>query len=255
MADKRAYFKLDVGYFTNPKIAGILAESPTAVILHIESIAYAAQHLTDGLVPQSLVMRLVGAEDSDAQLLLDAEVWVKVKAPGQIAVRDYLEHQRSAAEAKALSEAGRKAAASRWQSDSDADGTADGNADRMRNPMPREKEREREKNTAADAAFETFWAAYPKKIGKGQAVKAWRSASKRANTAAILSGLDAARATWAAARTETKFIPNPSTWLNGDRWADEIAPSAPTDGEWVAPPPKDWDLIRAAAQAEKRANG
>lgn len=245
MADKRAYFKLDVGYLTNPKVAAVLAESPTAVILHIESIAYSAQHLTDGIVPKALVMRMVGAEDSDADLLIESGMWIKAGA-GRIEVRDYLEHQRSAAEAKKLSEAGRKAAESRWQSDSDTDG----NADRMRNPMPREKERERDNNTVADAAFDTFWAAYPKKVGKGQAVKAWKSAAKRADTATILTGLKAACATWRAARTEAKFIPNPTTWLNGDRWADEIDTPA-VENEWVAPPPQDWEAIRAAARAEK----
>lgn len=143
MADKRAYFKTDVGYFTNPKIALVLAESPTAVILHLESIAYAAQHLTDGIVPAQLVQRLVGATAEDAALLTDAGLWLDA-GKGKVEIRDYLEHQRSAAEAKKLSDAGRKAAASRWQSESDADSSTDGNADRMRNPMPREREREKE---------------------------------------------------------------------------------------------------------------
>ena len=144
MADKRAYFKVDVGYFTNPKVATILAQSPIAAILHLESIAYAAQHLTDGKVPKILAMRLVGATDDDAALLMEAGVWLPTDQAGVIEVKDYLEHQRSAAEVKKLSEAGRKAATSRWQSDSDADG----NAGRMRNPMPREKEREREEKPA-----------------------------------------------------------------------------------------------------------
>lgn len=223
MADKRAYFKMDVGYLTNPKIAGLLAESPTAVILHIESIAYAAQHLTDGIVPKALVMRMVGAEESDAQLLIDAGVWIPTMAAGRIEVHDYLEHQRSATDAKALSDAGRKAAATRWQSDSDADGNADGNADRMRNPMPREREREKDKNTpsaGADEAFAAFWAAYPRKIGKAQAIKAWKAATKSAAPDVIMAGLAAHLPAWAA--TDPKFIPHATTWLNGERWTDEI---------------------------------
>lgn len=222
MADKRAYFKVDVGYFTNPKVALVLSESPLAVVLHLESVAYAAQHLTDGIVPKSLVCRLVGAGEDEATRLLDAGLWLATPMTGQVEVHDYLEHQRSAADAKKLSDAGRKAAETRWQSDSDTDG----NADRMRNPMPRERERERENNTTASAdaaaAFEAFWSRYPKKEGKGAAVKAWKAATKKAEPSAILAGLDARIASWSAASTERKFIPLPTTWLNQERWTDEI---------------------------------
>jgi len=147
MADKRAYFKVDVGYFTNPKVAAVLADSPTAIILHLESVAYSAQHLTDGIVPAALVQRLVGATADDAALLIETGMWLD-RGKGKIEVHDYLEHQRSAAEAKKLSDAGRKAAASRWDSESQADRIADGTADAVQNPMPREKERERDTTTA-----------------------------------------------------------------------------------------------------------
>jgi hypothetical protein len=143
VADKRAYYKTDVGYFTNPKIAALLAESPLAVILHLGSIAYSAQHLTDGIVPALLVQRLIGAEASDAELLLNAGLWIE-RGQGNVEIKDYLEHQRSAADAKKLSDAGRKGAASRWQSESDADGIADP----KRTPMAREKEREKEDKAA-----------------------------------------------------------------------------------------------------------
>lgn len=218
MADKRAYFKTDVGYFTNPKVVSLLLRSPLAVILHLESIAYSAQHLTDGIVPGELVKRLVGADDEDSSMLIDAGMWID-RGDGDIEVHDYLEHQRSAAEVKKLSDAGRKAAESRWQSDSDADG----NANRMRNPMPREKEREKENNnTSADAEFDRFWSLYPRRAGKGQAVKAWRSAVKRTGNADLILTAVADHADhWRKAKTERKFIPLPATWLNGERWTDE----------------------------------
>lgn len=216
MADKRAYFRVDVGYFTNPKVALILSESPTAVVLHLESIAYASQHLTDGIVPKSLVMRLVGATDDDAALLIESGMWLSTIKPGEVAVRDYLEHQRSAAEAKKLSDAGRKAAESRWQSESDTDG----NADRMQNPMPREREREKEQTSAAFAAW---WAIYPKKVGKGQAAKAYRTAAKKTSTDNLAESL-LKQLPWFAAQVkpEGDFRPQAATWLNGERWDDDI---------------------------------
>lgn len=67
--------------------------------------------------------------------------------------------------------------------------------------------------------FDEFWSTYPRRIGRGQAVKAWKTATKKAEPDAILT----AAASFAAASqsTELKFIPHPSTWLNGERWADE----------------------------------
>jgi hypothetical protein len=223
MADKRAYFKVDVGYFTNPKVAVVMAESTMAIILHLESIAYAAQHLTDGLVPIALIRRLVGAEDSDATLLFDSGLWDATGRRGFAQVHHYLEHQRSADTAKQLSDAGRKGAAGRWQkSDSDADGIDDG----MRTPMPRKKEREKEDT---DASFDAWWAIYPKKVGKGQALKAYRAASKKTTTDNLAASLQK-QLPWFAAQVKPDgdFRPQASTWLNGERWGDELdTPAGP----------------------------
>lgn len=73
--------------------------------------------------------------------------------------------------------------------------------------------------------FEAFWTRYPKKEGKGAAVKAWRAASKKAETSEILAGLNARIAAWSASNTERKFIPLPATWLNQERWTDVIEPA------------------------------
>jgi hypothetical protein len=72
----------------------------------------------------------------------------------------------------------------------------------------------------SDAGFDEFWSRYPRKIGKGTAVKAWKAAAKKADADAILSGLDAHLPIWA--KTEAKFIPHAATWLNGERWTDEV---------------------------------
>ena len=80
------------------------------------------------------------------------------------------------------------------------------------------------KDTAAAAAepetFAAWWDDYPKKIGKGQAVKAYKAALKKADADMILAGLRRHLPLWE--RTERQFIPNPSTWLNGERWDDEV---------------------------------
>lgn len=103
-------------------------------------------------------------------------------------------------------------------------------------------------SASADGGFTEFWATYPRKVSKPDAERAWAKATKAADPAEIIAGLTAYLPKWA--NTEAKFIPHPATWLNGHRWTDELD-ATPTGGEWSAPPPQDWEAIRAAAQAEK----
>jgi len=67
--------------------------------------------------------------------------------------------------------------------------------------------------------FEEFYQAYPRKIAKAQAVKAWNRI-RDVPAATIMAGLEHAKAEWSKSQTERKFIPFPATWLNGRRWED-----------------------------------
>lgn len=69
--------------------------------------------------------------------------------------------------------------------------------------------------------FHEWWAGYPKKVGRREAAKAFGRALKRATAHEISAGLVRAIKRWESSRTEPKFVPNPSTWLNQDRWLDE----------------------------------
>jgi DNA-binding transcriptional MocR family regulator len=72
--------------------------------------------------------------------------------------------------------------------------------------------------------FDEWWALYPKKVGKGQARRAWGAAVKKAGVPALMAALTAQRASLLA--REPQFIPNPSTWLTGERWEDQTAQTA-----------------------------
>lgn len=92
-----------------------------------------------------------------------------------------------------------------------------------------------------DEAFDSFWSAYPSKVGKGAARKAW---GKLKPDAAMLASMLAALA-WQKAsdrwtRDAGRYIPNPSTWLNQGRWDDE----APADAE-----AKPWQDTRSGVEA------
>ena len=74
-------------------------------------------------------------------------------------------------------------------------------------------------DAASVSAFDTFWAAYPKKTGKTAAQKAWQKA--KPVLAEVLAAL-----TWQVDSDQWRkdggqFIPNPATYLNQGRWQDE----------------------------------
>ena len=71
----------------------------------------------------------------------------------------------------------------------------------------------------SQSRFDEFWAAYPKHRGKKDAQKAFKKV-KPSDVDKILSALEAQKRAW----NDPQFIPYPATWLNGERWEDEIQP-------------------------------
>lgn len=71
-------------------------------------------------------------------------------------------------------------------------------------------------------AFEEFWKFYPKKVGKGAALKAWAKISAPCNTLyLILEALKWQKASEQWTRDNGQYIPHPATYLNQRRWEDE----------------------------------
>lgn len=70
--------------------------------------------------------------------------------------------------------------------------------------------------------FNEFWKEYPRKLDKGAAFKAFRSALKVASFEEILAGAIAYRND---PNREPEYTKYPATWLNADAWENEIAPS------------------------------
>lgn len=73
-------------------------------------------------------------------------------------------------------------------------------------------------------SFDDWWKQYPKKVGKLDARKAYRTAIKQGATPQdLLDGLQRHNANWKAMNTERQYIPNPASWLRKGRWEDELA--------------------------------
>jgi hypothetical protein len=69
--------------------------------------------------------------------------------------------------------------------------------------------------------FEEFWDAYPRKVGKLAAQKAYGAARRKASAEAILAGVMAYKRHMPH---DPMFRPHPATWLNAGRWMDEDVP-------------------------------
>jgi hypothetical protein len=70
--------------------------------------------------------------------------------------------------------------------------------------------------------FDEFWKEYPKKVDKGAAKRAFKSALTRATFEEILAGT--IRYANDPNLPETRYVKNPSTWLNADAWENPPLP-------------------------------
>lgn len=70
-------------------------------------------------------------------------------------------------------------------------------------------------------SFDSFWKLYPKKVSRKDAAKAWAKipADKHQQ---VMVGLARHRVCDQWLKDEGKFIPNAATWLNAERWEDEV---------------------------------
>jgi len=76
--------------------------------------------------------------------------------------------------------------------------------------------------------FEDFWKMYPRKVGKGHARLAFKKACEKEDPIKILVALR--EFVQVMEGKEKQFIPHPTTWLNGERWDDEIEDVSPNEG-------------------------
>lgn len=81
------------------------------------------------------------------------------------------------------------------------------------------EERARARATVADRdrEFEEFYATYPRKEGRGCAVRAFKAARKKASMAELMAGLER----YKRIPRERQYTKMPASWLNGEHWRDE----------------------------------
>ena len=138
--------------------------------------------------------------------------------------------ERRLSDREEKSEKARQSAFKRWDKSED-------NANAMRthsegNAIKERKVKEsKEKKNIYTEDFNSFWSAYPKKVGKDDAFKSWQKKDKPA-IADILAKLEVQKKTDQWQKDGGQFIPNPATYINQARWFDEIAAKPKHEVTW-----------------------
>jgi hypothetical protein len=76
------------------------------------------------------------------------------------------------------------------------------------------------KDKPMNEGFEDFWKSYPKKVNKKEAITAFKKVSIPLDT--ILKAIEKQKKSDQWLKDNGQFIPYPSTWLNQERWNDEL---------------------------------
>jgi hypothetical protein len=202
-----------------------------AMGLWVRAGSWSSAQLTNGFIPEHMAKAMANAmaNGCDLDALVMAGLWDRIDGGYQF--HDWADFQPDATKErnkrKARSDAGKRGAEARWgkQTDSKPDGKPIANA--MANecdrnapsrPVPSNKETPSSPATPP-MEFEAFWAAYPRRVGKQAAIKAWAKAIKLTDPQSIING--AKNYANAVKGDDPKYTAHPSSWLNAGRWDDE----------------------------------
>ncbi|WP_029061923.1 hypothetical protein [Labrenzia sp. DG1229] len=96
------------------------------------------------------------------------------------------------------------------------------------------------KYPSSEEQFEEWYADYPHKVGRGAALKAFKTVIKKTDLETLKTGLQQYVLTKPADRSWC----NPATWLNQERWADQPAPDVGGNENSKAQTPNAQDTIQ-----------
>lgn len=223
---KIAWFKVDDQLAFHQKV---LMAGNEAMGLWVRAASWSCAQGTDGLIPDAIVDAM--ANRDFAMRLLMAKLWVEVE--GGFQFHDWSEFQPSAAEERekrsdlqrTRSEAGKKGAKARWQNGktmASAKASAITNEWQTDGPDPDPLITTNVVITKP-SRFEEFYALYPRKAGKQDALKAYTKAAKTIPEQTIIDGVRR-MASDPNLPVDKKFIKHPATWINGGCWDDEPFP-------------------------------
>lgn len=141
------------------------------------------------------------------------------------------------AEEEALKEKRRAAAKARWAMQTDASASkcmqtdasaststiCNASASENKNKNKEIKKGLSKDNPKENGAFDIFWASYPRHTNKKAAQQAFQRLNPNdALMQTILAAIEKQKRSQQWTKDGGQFIPHPATWLNGQRWNDEL---------------------------------
>lgn len=109
--------------------------------------------------------------------------------------------------------------------DVDVDGDKDVDVDIYSNPPTSPRRGSGRKKSADMDGFALFWQEYPRKAAKAAALKAWQKLNPSPELVeSILAHVRDHKRSPDWLKDGGQFVPYPSTFLNGQRWEDDIPP-------------------------------
>lgn len=97
--------------------------------------------------------------------------------------------------------------------------------------LPEKRREDSKPPISPDGGFDQFWLAYPKKVGKGAAEKAFAKARLNGRLPEVLKSIEVQKRSEQWQKDGGQFIPNPATWLNQKRWED--GDPAKAEKDWI----------------------
>jgi uncharacterized protein YdaU (DUF1376 family) len=100
-----------------------------------------------------------------------------------------------------------------------------------------------------EAQIDQLYSAYPKHVGVANAKRAIRKALKKATFEVLFEAVTAFAVSQASRSAETKkFIPDPATWFNAERWTDERTTWTVGQNGSTVPPHKQLDAVKLSIE-------
>ena len=233
MKDDRLYAKFTLDFPDHPKI---LCLSPEAKWALVDLTIYSRRHMTDGFIAKAVALAKHGLDVCLELATNDAVNPSLIEVETGYQIHDFALHQSTKAEIEALAvkrrRAGQRGGQARAKQVLKQSGSKINPETETETETETEEQKQKTSSPAAPsmpkypAPFEAFWAVYPRKTGKGQALTAWEKARRKIGDQPLI----AAAGIFASDPNlpETEFIPHAATWLNGCRWDDGPLPARGT---------------------------
>ena len=142
-----------------------------------------------------------------------------------------------------MSSNGKKGAKARW------DGKAIARPSNKEVEVEVKKKRNVKEKLYYDEFENEFWVAYPRKDNKKRAKdKYWKLRNSGIEKETIMNGLKSYIRQWKKAGTESEFIPMASTWLNQERYEDELISGAKVIENLTVKKSYDWICIECGEE-------